>query len=327
MREQCDCSVSEGVLEVRGVESSAIECRGLSRSFGERTAVTDLTFAVPAGSVFGFLGPNGAGKTTTVRLLLGILRPTRGEVQVLGLDPIADGERVRAQCGVVLDQVGLYERLTARQNLEFAARVARMPASERAGRVDAALRRVDLFDRRDDRVSGYSKGMRQKLGVARALLTEPSLLVLDEPTAGLDPENIVMLRELLLSLAAEGGRTIFLCTHLLAEAQRICDRVAILQRGHLLAVGEPGEIAGRKGPSVRLRLARMTPASAVALPAGAHMEPLDGDEWRCTLAQEDDVEAVVAALVRAGVGVRQVAPDTLSLEEAYLEVIGGNADA
>jgi ABC-2 type transport system ATP-binding protein len=140
--------------------------------------------------------------------------------------------------------------------------------------------------------------MRQKLGVARALLPEPRLLILDEPTAGLDPENIVMLRELLLSLAQEGGRTIFLCTHLLAEAQRICSRVGILQRGRLLAVGEPGEIAGHKGPGIRLRLSRMTPAASTALPAGAHIEPLGGDEWRCALAQEEDVEAVVAALAR-----------------------------
>jgi ABC-2 type transport system ATP-binding protein len=187
------------------VETNVISCRGLSRSFGQRTALSNLTLEVPAGSVFGFLGPNGSGKTTTVRLLLGILRPTAGEVRVFGLDPIVDGDRVRSQCGVVLDQVRLYERLTARQNLEFAARTARFPKSEISGRIDAALRRVELFDRRDDRVSGFSKGMRQKLGVARALLTEPHLLVLDEPTAGLDPENIVMLRELLLSLAQECG--------------------------------------------------------------------------------------------------------------------------
>lgn len=309
------------------MESNAVECRGLTRTFGDQKAVTDLTFEVPVGSVFGFLGPNGAGKTTTVRLLLGILRPTGGQVRVLGLDPVADGELVRGQCGVVLDQVGLYERLTARQNLAFAARVARMPASERSGRIDEALRRVDLYDRRDDRVSGFSKGMRQKLGVARALLPEPRLLVLDEPTAGLDPENIVMLRELLLSLAEEGGRTIFLCTHLLAEAQRICNRVGILQRGRLLAVGEPGEIAGRKGPSVRLRLTRLTAADMVSLPPGAHLEPLEDDAWRCVLAREDDIEAVVASLVRAGVGVRQVTPEALSLEEAYLQVIGGGEHA
>ncbi len=310
-----------------GVEMSAISCRGLSRRFGQRTALSDLTLEVPAGSVFGFLGPNGSGKTTTVRLLLGILRPTSGEVRVFGLDPIVDGERVRSQCSVVLDQVGLYERLTARQNLEFAARTARFPMSELGGRIDAALRRVELFDRRDDRVSGFSKGMRQKLGVARALLTEPRLLVLDEPTAGLDPENIVMLRELLLSLAQEGGRTIFLCTHLLDEAQKICTQVGILQQGHLLAVGEPGEIAGSRGPSVRMRVMRLTPEMTLDLPAGARMQRLEGDAWRCTLAREDDVEAVVAALVRAGVGVREVTPEGLSLEEAYLQVIGGERHA
>lgn len=306
------------------VDASAVECRSLSRSFGGRAAVSDLTFSVPGGSVFAFLGPNGAGKTTTVRLMLGILRPTGGEVRVLGLDPIADGERVRGQCGVVLDQVGLYERLTARQNLEFAARIARIPAPERPGRIDTALRRVDLFDRRDDRVSGYSKGMRQKLGVARALLADPRLLVMDEPTAGLDPENIVMLRELLQSLAQEGGRTIFLCTHLLAEAQRIATEVGILQNGRLLAVGPPDEIAGHRGPSVRMQLVRVTPAVTAALPAGARLEPLGGDEWRCSLAQADDVEALVASLVGAGVGVRQVVTESVSLEEAYLQVIGGS---
>ena len=304
-----------------------IACRGLTRSFGSRTALTDLTMEVPTGSVFGFLGPNGSGKTTTVRLLLGILRPTAGQVRVFGLDPIVHGAQVRSQCGVVLDQVGLYERLTARQNLEFAARTARLPATEWGGRIDAALRRVELLDRRDDRVSGFSKGMRQKLGVARALLTEPRLLVLDEPTAGLDPENIVLLRELLLSLAQEGGRTIFLCTHLLDEAQKICTEVGILQQGRLLAVGEPGEIAGSRGPSVRLSLRRLTPEMRLELPPGAQLHHVEGDTWRCNLHAEEDVESVIAALVRAGVGVRAVSSEALSLEEAYLQVIGGDQRA
>jgi len=311
------------------VNAPAIECQRLSRAFGRRSAVDDLTFAVPTGSVFGFLGPNGAGKTTTVRLLLGMLSPTAGSVRVLGLDPIADGERVRAGCGVVLDQVGLYERLSARKNLEFAARVARLPRTEWPGRVDAALRRVDLWDRRDDRVSGFSKGMRQKLGVARALLAEPRLLILDEPTSGLDPENIVMLRELLLSLAQEGGRTIFLCTHLLAEAQRICTQVAILQRGRLLAVGAPDQIGRPSAPTVALRLARLAPdqVAAVALPAGASLEPTGAGQWRARLARPDDIEAVVASLVAAGAGVRAVIPEEVTLEEAYLQVIGGSARA
>ncbi|MCL6596216.1 MAG: ABC transporter ATP-binding protein [Firmicutes bacterium] len=300
-------------------------CRGLTRAFGSRLALDRLDLEVPTGSVFGFLGPNGAGKTTTVRLLLGILRPTGGEVRVLGLDPVRDGERVRAQCGVVLDQVGLYERLTAWQNLELAARIARIPPAERGRRVEAALRRVDLWDRRAERVSAYSKGMRQKLGVARALLAEPRLLILDEPTSGLDPENIVMLRELLLSLAQEGGRTIFLCTHLLDEAERLCDRVGILQAGRLRAVGSPTELAAGGRAAVRLRLSGAPEdlPGRLPLPDGARLAPAGEGEWRAELARAEDVEALVAALVGAGVGVRAVIPLGESLEEAYLRVVGG----
>jgi ABC-2 type transport system ATP-binding protein len=302
-----------------------VVCRGLTRAFGSRLALDHLDLEVPTGSVFGFLGPNGAGKTTTVRLLLGILRPTAGEVRVLGLDPVRDGERLRSQCGVVLDQVGLYERLTAWQNLELAARIARIPPAERARRVEAALRRVDLWDRRSDRVSAYSKGMRQKLGVARALLAEPRLLILDEPTSGLDPENIVMLRELLLSLAQEGGRTIFLCTHLLDEAERLCDRVGILQAGRLRAVGSPTELAagGRTAVRLRLRGAPQDLPGRLSLPEGARLAPAGEGEWRAELARAEDVEALVAALVGAGVGVRAVVPLGESLEEAYLRVVGG----
>lgn len=176
----------------------ALEFRGLSRSFGGRSAVQGLDLEVPAGSVFGFLGPNGAGKTTTVRMMLGLLPPSAGTVRVLGYDPVRDGEHVRAATGVLPDSVGLYDRLTAQQNMEFAARIAGMPAGRRGVAIEAGLRRVEMWDRRADRVSGFSKGMRQKLGIARALLAEPRLLVLDEPTSGLDPVNIVMLRDLLL---------------------------------------------------------------------------------------------------------------------------------
>lgn len=308
------------------METPAIECHGLTRTFSHRAAVSNLDFTVPTGSVFGFLGPNGAGKTTTVRMLLGILPPTSGMVRVLGHDPIREGEKVRAQCGVVLDQVGLYERLTARQNLEFAARIGHLPRSDWPARIDTALQRVELWSRRNDRVSGFSKGMRQKLGVARALLADPKLLVLDEPTAGLDPENIVLLRELLVSLAQEGGRTIFLCTHLLAEAQKICDRVGILQRGRLLATGAPSEIGRRRTPSVRLTLRGLSQSAAerLTLPLGATLTCLTEGEWRLSFHEAESVEAVVMALVQAGVGIRAVVPEEVSLEEAYLEVVGGN---
>lgn len=310
----------------RFMPEMAVLCRGLGRSFQGRAAVQDLDLEVPAGSVFGFLGPNGAGKTTTVRLLLGLLPPTAGSVSVFGLDPVREGSRVRAAAGVLLDQVGLYDRLTAWQNLEFAARVARFEPRERASRIESALRRVDLWDRRADHVSGFSKGMRQKLGLARALLADPRLLVLDEPTSGLDPVNIVMLRELLLSLVQEGGRTIFLCTHQLDEAQRICGLVGIIQGGRLAALGAPSDL-GAGGPTVavRLRCARLDEARAAALrlPAGAAFAGRTPEgEWRVTLREPDDVEALIAALVAADVGLRAVVPEQRSLEDVYLSIVG-----
>lgn len=308
---------------------AALEFHGLSRSFGGRVAVAGLDLEVPAGSVFGFLGPNGAGKTTTVRMMLGLLPPSAGSVRVLGLDPVRDGERVRGASGVLPDAVGLYDRLTAWQNLEFAARIAGLPGGRRRATIEAALRRVDLWDRRTDRVSGFSKGMRQKLGIARALLGEPRLLVLDEPTSGLDPVNIVMLRDLLLSLAQEGGRTIFMCTHHLDEAQRICDLVAIIQGGRIQALGSPGELGAGGRPAARIRCSRLdtVQAAALPLPPGARLTPAgEAEEWRVELERAEDVEAVVAALVAVGAGVRAVVPERRSLEDVYLSVVGEKRD-
>ena len=306
----------------------AVVCRGLSRSFRGRNAVVDLDLEVPTGGVFGFLGPNGAGKTTTVRMMLGLLPPTAGTVRVLGMDPVAEGSRVRSATAVVLDQTGLYDRLTAWQNLEFAARVARLDGAERTRRAEAALRRADLWDRRGDPVSGFSRGMRQKLGLARALLGEPQLLVLDEPTAALDPANIVMVRDLLVSLAQEGGRTIFLCTHQLDEAQRMCSLVGIIRAGRLVALGAPGELGGEPQAAFRIRCRALDAAmrTRVPLPPGAAWDTASGPgEWRITLARPDDIEDVVAALASAGAGVRGVAQEHRSLEDVYLSVVGGPA--
>jgi ABC-2 type transport system ATP-binding protein len=306
-----------------GGQEPAILCRGLSRSFRGRDAVSGLDLEVPPGSVFGFLGPNGAGKTTTVRMMLGLLPPSAGSLRVLGFEPLTEGGRIRAATGVVLDQVGLYDRLTAWQNLEFAARVARLGSAGRAVRVEAALRRVDLWDRRADRVSGFSKGMRQKLGLARALLGDPALLVLDEPTSGLDPASIVMVRDLIVSLAQEGGRTIFLCTHHLDEAQRVCSLVGILQAGRLIALGSPGELGAAPQATVRIRCARLD-AGALRLPPGCAWAGQAGPgEWRVTLSRPEDAEALVAALVAADAGVRAVIPEQRSLEDVYLAAVGG----
>ncbi len=310
----------------KGVRSidTAIEFSNVSRRFGSREAVSELTLAVPQGAVVGFLGPNGAGKTTTVRLLVGMLNPSSGGLLVLGLDPVRQGEQVRARIGVVLDQVGLYDRLTAYQNLEFHARIHRLPRAEAERRIHRLLERVGLWERRGDHVSGFSRGMRQQLGFARALLSEPELLILDEPTAGLDPENIVRVRELLRELADEGGRTIFLCTHLLDEAERLCSEIAIIQGGRLRAHGAPRELEGGREPTVRLRLRGPTAVSELPpLPEGVGLTSLGGDEWQATLSAPDDVEALVATLVRAGVGIRAVTPVQESLEDVYLRVVGG----
>ncbi len=308
------------------MDNHAIECVGVARKFGARNAVSDLNLGVPRGSVFGFLGPNGAGKTTTVRLLVGMLRPSAGTIQVLGHDPRTEGDWIRAHAGVMLDNVGLYDRLSAQQNLEFAAQVARLSPAEGRRRIEAQLKRVDLWDRRRDRVSGFSKGMRQKLGLARALIAEPELLILDEPTAGLDPSNIVMVRELLVSLAEEAGRTIFLCTHLLAEAQRICDQVAIIQQGKILAIGDPHRLGDQGAPTVRLTLTGVdaTAITHLTLPDQVTVQPISGNDWRAVLGSEEEVETVVRALVEAGVGVRAVIPEQVSLEEEYLRLVGGD---
>jgi ABC-2 type transport system ATP-binding protein len=310
------------------LDETAVECHGLTRQFGARTAVADLELSVPRGTVFGFLGPNGAGKTTTVRMMVGMLRPSAGSIRVLGLNPIAQGEAVRARCGVMLDQVGLYERLSALQNLEFAARVAHLSKADARTRIEEALNRVELWDRRFDRVGEFSKGMRQKLGLARALIAQPDMLILDEPTAGLDPENIVMVRDLLMTLAQE-SHSIFLCTHLLAEAQRICQRVAIIQNGRLLAVGAPDSIGKTGVPSARLTVTESDPArmEQVLLPHGAQVSSLGYGQWRVTMAAANDIEAIVRALVEAQIGVRAVIPEETSLEESYLQLVGGNGHA
>lgn len=216
--------------------SPAIAVVGLVRSFGETVAVRDLSLEVQAGEVFGLLGHNGAGKTTTIRLLTGVLRPDAGTMTVLGRSPIADGAAVRARSGVLAESPGFDERLTARENLAFFAELFGLPRSEVPRRIADVLEEFGLADQADERVSAFSKGMKQRLALARCLLHDPELLFLDEPTAGLDPVAAHEVHELIHKLSRR-GRTVFLCTHNLAEAQRLCDRVAVLRRGQLVALG------------------------------------------------------------------------------------------
>jgi ABC-2 type transport system ATP-binding protein len=301
----------------------AVEIDGVHRSFGAIRALDGMSLTVGRGEVVGLLGHNGAGKTTTVRLLLGILAPDRGAIRVLGRDPLHDGPDVRRSIGLVSATPGVDERLTARQNLAFAADVYGVDDRERAG---ALLEQFDLYSRADDRVAGFSTGMRQRLALARALLHDPPLLLLDEPTAALDPVVSREVRATVERLAGE-GRSVVLCSHNLTEAQQLCDRVVVLQEGRVIAEGAPMALAASLGLT-RLRLLvdagdRAAAESAVVGLGGA-VEGRNG-QLAVTGLDASVVPGLVAALVDAGVRVHGVVPEDASLEDVYFALHDGGA--
>ncbi len=228
---------------------SAIEVRELTRDYNGLRAVDGITFTVEAGEIFGFLGPNGAGKTTTIRVLTGQLRPTSGTAEVAGCDVVEDRQRLKPKIGVVFEVQNLYERLSARDNLVFAARLYGVPK----GRAERALTQVGLTDRARDRLKEYSNGMKQRLLIARALLHEPEVLFLDEPTRGLDPNVAREIRSIVTDLARQGV-TVFLTTHYMEEADQLSDRVAIIDRGRIVALDTPARLKAIHGEDEKTTL-------------------------------------------------------------------------
>jgi len=220
----------------------AIEVQNLTRTYGRTRAVDDITFAVEPGELFGFLGPNGAGKTTTIRMLTGQLRPTSGQAQVAGCDVVAQRQALKPQIGVVFEQQNLYERFSALDNLCFYARLYGV----QKGRVEKVLAQLGLLERAGDRVKEYSNGMRQRLLIARALLHEPRVLFLDEPTRGLDAHVAREIRAFIAGLARQGA-TVFLTTHYIEEADRLCNRVAFIDHGHIVALDTPARLKATHG--------------------------------------------------------------------------------
>jgi ABC-2 type transport system ATP-binding protein len=308
----------------------AIRTEHLSRSFGEVRALDDLSLGVPTGVVFGFLGPNGSGKTTTIRLLLGLLEPTAGRAEVLGLDTRTRGDGVRARCGALLEHDGLYERLSAEENLDYYGRIWRLPATTRSARIRELLAHVGLWERRADRVGTWSRGMRQKLAVARALLHRPEVVFLDEPTAGLDPVAAAALREDLATLAAREGVTVFLTTHNLSEAERLCARVAVIRRGRLLAVGSPDELRARMGTSrLEVRGRGFAEPLLAQLRARPEVAGVDRQEGRLLLELRGaaDPAPLVTLLVVGGAAVEEVRRGGGSLEDAFLALVEEDAGA
>ncbi|HSG45565.1 MAG TPA: ABC transporter ATP-binding protein, partial [Anaerolineales bacterium] len=225
-----------------------VETNKLQRLFGEQIAVDGMTFHVKQGEVFGLLGPNGAGKTTTVRMLNGILPPSAGTARVFDHDPVADGESIRRMTGVLTETPALYERLSAYNNLKFFATLQGIPQADITQRVDEMLEFFELSHRAKDKVETFSKGMKQRLALARALIHKPPLLFLDEPTSGLDPEAAQQVNDLIADLSNQNGQTVILATHNLTEAQRLCDRVAIINKGRILALGSLDELARKLWP-------------------------------------------------------------------------------
>jgi len=307
-----------------GDDGFAIRLDGLTRDFGAARAVDELTFEVPRGTIFGFLGPNGAGKTTTINLLLGLLEPSAGHAEVLGLDPWTDGNSVRARTGAVLEHTGIYEALSAEDNLRFHARAWRMAPDEREARVAEALRGIGLWDRRHDRAGTWSRGMQQRLALARALLHRPELLFLDEPSAGLDVMAATAVRDDLQALAEEGRTTIFLTTHNMMEAERLCARVAVIRRGQLLAVGSPSDLRTHAGsPRVEVFGRHFDdPVLAVLRerPEIASIERTDG-HLVIELTGPSEPAALVSVLVRHGAEVDEVRRSQATLEEVFVALM------
>lgn len=302
----------------------AIHLENLTRSFVARRAVDNLSLEVPPGIIFGFLGPNGAGKTTTIRLLLGLLKPTSGRGTVLGFDIRTASPHIRAHTGVLLEHSGLYELMSVEDNLEFYGRVWRLPERERQTRIKELLTQIELWERRKERVETWSRGMRQKLALVRALLHRPRLVLLDEPTAGLDVMSAVAIRNDLVTLAEREGLTIFLTTHNMAEAEKLCGRVAVINQGKLVALGHPDELRAQTG-GLRLEVMGRGFTDDVLQQLRTRAEVTSAEvcsgRLEIVLRAGNDTAPLVNLLVHAGVEVQEVRRGKASLEEVFVTLL------
>ncbi len=303
----------------------AIDTDNLTREFGSVRAVDGLSLQVPAGMLFGFLGPNGAGKTTTICLLLGLLQVTGGQARVLGFDVRTQADQIRQQTGALLEHPGLYERLSAEDNLEFYGRVWHLPAEDRRARIKELLSHFGLWDRRKEGVNTWSRGMKQKLAIARALLHRPALVFLDEPTAGLDPAASVAIRDDLAALATREGVTVFLTTHNLAEAEKLCERVGVIRQGKLVATGRPDELRAENATPRIVVVGRGFSDDVLAMlqarPEVAGLD-LQGDRLFIDLRRDHlDVAPLVSALTASGAQIEEVRKERPSLEETFLMLV------
>ena len=302
----------------------AIQTKKISKSFGQIKAVDQVSFEVQPGTIFGFLGPNGSGKTTTIRLLLGLLEPTEGSSNVMGFDPLSEGQKVRENCGALLEHTGLYERLTALENLDFYGRVWHLSSEERKNRIKELLEKVDLYNRRDEIVKGWSRGMKQKLAVSRVMLHRPKVIFLDEPTAGLDPVASSAFRVDLLNLVQHSGVTVFLTTHNLTEAEKLCQQVGVIKNGKLIMVGSPDELKLLKRSAVtEIVGSGFTDGLITSINQlrGIESVVLQDHHLRITFTEGADSSFLVPFLVQQGVLIEEVRKGKASLEDVFLTMM------
>jgi ABC-2 type transport system ATP-binding protein len=302
------------------MSETPIEARGLVKRYGRITAVDNVDLTVSAGDVYGYLGPNGAGKTTSLRMLLGLIRPDEGNAKLFGRDPLVEGARALDGVAGFVEAPRFYPYLSGRRNLEL---VAALDGGGAAGRIDEALDVVDLADRARDRVGGYSHGMRQRLGIAGALLRDPRLLLLDEPTTGLDPAGMRDMRVLIRRLADE-GITVLLSSHLMGEVEELCDRVAIVSSGRVIYEGSLGELIASTAGRYELRTTDDAYAAELAARHPDIVEVALDDRGVTFSAPDEAVAGLSMALGQASVGIHALVPRTATLEELFFRMTEGH---
>jgi ABC-2 type transport system ATP-binding protein len=303
--------------------TAAIEARGLVKRYGEILAVDHVHLTVRSGDVYGYLGPNGAGKTTSLRMLLGLIRPDAGTAELFGRDPVVEGARALDGVAGFVEAPRFYPYLSGRRNLEL---VAALDGGDAAERIDDALATVDLAARAKDKVRGYSHGMKQRLGIAGALLRDPRLLLLDEPTTGLDPAGMRDMRALVHRLA-EDGITVLLSSHLMDEVEDLCDRVAIVTRGRVVYEGSLDELIASTSGRYDLRTTDDGPAAVIARRAPGISEVSTSGRGISLAGDERAVAALSLELAQAGIGLRALVPRTATLEELFFRMTEGTPEA
>lgn len=296
----------------------AVLTEGLSKTYaGGTKAVDDVSFSLEQGGVFGFLGPNGAGKTTTIKLLCGMLTPSKGNCRVFDLNPAENPEKLHQLSGVITEHAQMYDHLSGLENLIFYGTLFGMDTAECEKSANAILERLNLIDARKRKLSAYSTGMRQRLSLARAMIHSPKILFLDEPTSGLDPESAQNVNNLIRDLAA-GGTTIFLCTHQLRYAQEICTTYGLMNEGRLLAAGNIEKLRAMVSSGIRVCV------KASCMPAGMAYQKIGDRTYGLTVNTEDEIPHIVKDIVAAGGDIYHISADMMSLEEIYFSLLDVN---